>query len=123
LGVKDIYDIAGLKTSEGNRAWFHLYPPVNDTAVSVQRLIDMGAIVVGKTRTSQFANGEAPTIDWVDYHDSFNPRGDGYGDPSSSSAGAGSAEASYDWIDMNIGSDTGGSVRAPAGMKPYFVPL
>ncbi|KAF2111070.1 amidase signature domain-containing protein [Lophiotrema nucula] len=120
LGVKDLYHIKGLKTSMGNRAWFHLYPPANDTAVSVQRLIDLGAIVVGKTRTSQFANGEAPTIDWVDYHDPFNPRGDGYGDPSSSSAGAGSAEASYDWIDMNIGSDTGGSVRAPAGYSSLY---
>ncbi|KAF1994728.1 amidase signature enzyme [Amniculicola lignicola CBS 123094] len=120
LGVKDLYDIKGLKTSMGNRAWFSLYPPANETAVSVQRLIDLGAIVVGKTRTSQFANGESPTIDWVDYHDPFNPRGDGYGDPSSSSAGAGSAEASYDWIDLNIGSDTGGSVRAPAGYSSLY---
>ncbi|CAO2657183.1 Nn.00g033090.m01.CDS01, partial [Neocucurbitaria sp. VM-36] len=120
LGVKDLYDVAGLKTSMGNRPWFHLYPEVNSTAVAVQRLIDLGAIIVGKTRTSQFANGESPTIDWVDYHDPFNPRGDGYMDPSSSSAGAGSAEASYNWIDMNIGSDTGGSVRAPAGYSSLY---
>lgn len=120
LGVKDIYNLTGLKTSEGNRAWYHLYPPATDTAVAVQRLVDLGAIVVGKTRTSQFANGEQPTADWVDYHDPFNPRGDGYGDPSSSSAGAGSAEASYSWIDMNIGSDTGGSVRAPAAYSSLY---
>ncbi|KAF2760328.1 amidase signature enzyme [Pseudovirgaria hyperparasitica] len=120
IGLKDIYDLAGLKTSMGNKAWFHLYPPVNTIAYSVQRLIDLGGIIVGKTRTSQFANGEAPTIDWVDYHDAFNPRGDGYLDPSSSSAGAGSAEASYPWIDMNIGSDTGGSVRAPAGVSGVY---
>lgn len=67
LGVKDLYDIKGVRTSEGNRAWYHLYPPANDTAVAVQRLVDLGAIVVGKTRTSQFANGEQPTADWVDY--------------------------------------------------------
>lgn len=82
-----MYDIAGLKTSVGNRPWFHLYPEKNTTAVAVQHLIDLGAIIVGKTRTSQFADGESPTADWVDYHDPFNPRGDGYMDPSSSSAG------------------------------------
>ncbi|KAI9745492.1 MAG: hypothetical protein M1818_001026 [Claussenomyces sp. TS43310] len=120
IGVKDLYDLKGLKTSMGNRAWFHLYDSVNSTAVAIQRLIDLGGVIIGKTRLSQFANGESATIDWVDYHDPFNPRGDGYQDPSSSSSGAGSAEASYDWIDMNIGSDTGGSIRAPAGVSGVF---
>jgi Asp-tRNA(Asn)/Glu-tRNA(Gln) amidotransferase A subunit family amidase len=120
LGVKDIYNLAGLKTSMGNRAWFRFYPPANETAPCIQYLIDLGAIVIGKTRTSQFANGEAPTADWVDNHDPFNARGDGYQDPSSSSAGAGSAESNYDWIDMNVGSDTGGSIRAPAAYSGVY---
>lgn len=104
----------------GNRAWHYLYPAVDETAVSIQRLIDLGAVVVGKTITSQFANGQSPTVDWVDYLSPFNPRGDGYMPPSSSSAGAASAQGTYDWIDMNIGSDTGGSVRAPAGVTGLF---
>ncbi|KAH7041373.1 amidase signature domain-containing protein [Microdochium trichocladiopsis] len=120
VGVKDLYDLKGLKTSGGSRAWFELYEPANATAKSIQYLIGLGAVVVGKTRTSQFANGEAPTADWVDFHDPFNARGDGYQDPSSSSAGAGSAESNYDWIDLNIGSDTGGSVRAPAAVGGVF---
>lgn len=120
VGVKDIYDLKGLRTSAGSRAWFEQYPPANRTAESIQYLLDLGAIVVGKTRTSQFANGELPTADWVDFQDPFNARGDGYQDPSSSSAGAGSAESNYDWIDMNIGSDTGGSVRAPAAVSGLF---
>jgi Asp-tRNA(Asn)/Glu-tRNA(Gln) amidotransferase A subunit family amidase len=60
-------------------------------------LIDAGAIVVGKMKTLQFANGESSTANWVDYHSPFNPRGDGYQDPSSSpsssSPGAGAAAA------------------------------
>ncbi|KAJ9641122.1 hypothetical protein H2199_005790 [Coniosporium tulheliwenetii] len=86
LGIKDIYDMKGLKTSNGNHAWYHLYPPANETAVSVQNLIDAGGIVVGKMKTSQFADGETATADWVDYHSPFNPRGDGYQDASSSSS-------------------------------------
>lgn len=65
LGIKDIYDLAGLHTSNGNRAWYHLYPPANVSALPVQRLIGAGAIVVGKMKTSQFANGETATADWV----------------------------------------------------------
>ena len=90
IGIKDIYDISGLRTSDGNRAFYELYPRRNVTAEPVQRLIDAGAILVGKMKTSQFANGEVATADWVDYHEPFNPRGDGYQDTSSSSAGAGS---------------------------------
>ena len=120
VGVKDLYDLAGLKTSMGNRAWFRFYPPADETAASIQYLIDLGAVIVGKTRTSQFANGESPTGDWVDNHDPFNARGDGYQDPSSSSSGAGSAQSNYEWIDLNIGSDTGGSVRAPAAVSGVF---
>ncbi|KAL8835927.1 MAG: hypothetical protein Q9176_006611 [Flavoplaca citrina] len=86
-GIKDIFDIAGLRTSNGNRAFEDLYPPRNATALPVQRLIDAGAILVGKMKTSQFANGEIATADWVDYQEPFNPRGDGYQDTSSSSSG------------------------------------
>lgn len=120
LGVKDIYDLKGQRTSDGNRAYYALFPPRNATAPVVQRLIDAGAIIVGKMKTSQFANGEMATADWVDYHSPFNPRADGYQDPSSSSSGAGSGEASYPWLDLSLGSDTGGSVRGPAQVQGVF---
>lgn len=84
LGVKDIYDIAGVQTGNCNRAWYGFYPPAAETAVSVQKLVDARAIIIGRLKTSQFANGETATADWVDYHSPFNPRGDGYQDPSSS---------------------------------------
>ncbi|ETN45177.1 uncharacterized protein HMPREF1541_10054 [Cyphellophora europaea CBS 101466] len=120
IGVKDIFDLKGVKTSCGNRAYYSLYPPADATALSMQRLIDAGAIMVGKQLTSQFANGESATADWVDYHSPFNPRGDGYQQTSSSSAGAGSSMGSYSWLDIAIGSDTGGSIRGPSGAQGLF---
>ncbi|KAI5305752.1 hypothetical protein KEM56_003431 [Ascosphaera pollenicola] len=120
FGIKDIYDIAGVKTSCCNRAYYELYPKKNTTAPSIQRLIDAGAVIVGKMKTSQFANSEAATADWVDYHAPFNPRGDGYQDPSSSSAGPGAGCGAYDWLDITVGSDTGGSIRNPAQVNGCF---
>jgi len=120
IGIKDIYDIKGLRTSNGNRAWYWLYPPANSTAPPVQNLIDAGAIIVGKMLTSQFANGESATADWVDYHEAFNPRGDGYQDTSSSSSGGGAGAGAYGWLDVTLGSDTGGSVRGPSQVQGLY---
>ncbi|GME52951.1 Amidase [Neofusicoccum parvum] len=120
LGVKDIYDVAGMKTSNGNRAWYHFYPEASTTALAVQRMVDAGAIIVGKMKTSQFANGERATADWVDYLSPFNPRGDGYQQPSSSSSGPGAGEGAYEWLDITLGSDTGGSVRGPSQAQGLF---
>ncbi|KAH7320658.1 amidase signature domain-containing protein, partial [Stachybotrys elegans] len=128
MGVKDIFDLEGTKTGAGSRAYFDLYPPRDTTASSVQRLIDLGAVVVGKLKTAQFATGERPTTDYVDQLAPFNPRGDGYQNPSASSCGIGAAMASYDWLDLGVGSDTGGSIRGPAmanglfGMRSWFRP-
>jgi hypothetical protein len=120
LGVKDLYDIKGVKTGCGNRAFYELYPPANATGPALQSLIDAGAVIVGKMKTSQFANGETATGDWVDYHSPFNARGDGYQDPSSSSSGPGSGMGAYPWLDIAIGSDTGGSIRNPSQVNGCF---
>ncbi|KAL2825458.1 amidase signature domain-containing protein [Aspergillus cavernicola] len=120
LGVKDLYDIKGIKTGCGNRAYYDLYPPANATGPAIQSLINAGAVIVGKMKTSQFANGETATADWVDYHSPFNARGDGYQDPSSSSSGPGSGIGAYPWLDIAIGSDTGGSIRNPSQVNGCF---
>ena len=52
----------------------------------------------------------------TDYLAPFNPRGDSYQSPSSSSAGSAAASAAYPWLDFAIGTDTGGSTRHPAGV-------
>lgn len=120
FGVKDIFHVKGVSTSGGNRAYFYLYGPQNHTAPAVQRLIDLGAVLVGKMGTVQFANGDRPTADWVDLHAPFNPRGDGYQDPSGSSTGPGAGIGAYEWLDLSMGSDTGGSMRGPAGAQGIF---
>ncbi|KAJ5974586.1 hypothetical protein N7481_011796 [Penicillium waksmanii] len=119
-GVKDIFDLKGLRTSGGNRAFYDLYPARNTTSSAIQRLIDAGVVIVGKMGTVQFANGDNPTADWVDFHCPFNPRGDGYQAPGGSSSGPGAGIASYDWLDIAIGSDTGGSMRNPGSLQGVF---
>lgn len=120
VAVKDTFSLAGVKSSNGNRAWYHLYPPSSTTGTAISRLIEAGAVIVGTQRVSQFATSEVATVDWVDYHSPFNPRGDGYQDASSSSSGAGASVASYEWLDAAVGTDTGGSLRSPAGVNGLF---
>lgn len=120
VAVKDLYNIAGTKTGGSSRDYYNLYDEANVTCPSIQRVLDMGGVIVGKLKLTQFANGETPTADYVDYHAPFNPRGDGYQSPSSSSCGSGAAEAAYDWLDFTIGSDTGCSVRCPAGSQGLY---
>lgn len=85
--------------------------------------------MLGKTKTVQFANGDRNVDDWVsdlgkipdtshdprgesskpfliqvDYHVSFNSRGDGYDQASGSSTGSATAMAAYDWVDAALGS-------------------
>ncbi|KAI1409811.1 amidase signature domain-containing protein [Hypoxylon sp. FL1857] len=114
LAVKDLYDLKGLKTSGGNRALYEMSSVKNATALPVQKLIDAGAIVVGKNHLSEFAYAGTQVPEHVDYVLPFNPRGDGYNSPGDSSGGSGAAVASYDWLDASMGSDTGGSIRGPA---------
>ena len=103
-----------------SRAWLSLYPAAENTAPSIQHLIDLGAVIVGKTRLSQLVTGAYGTADGVDFGVPHNARGDGMQEPSSSSSGAGAAAGAYKWLDMSIGTDTGGSVRAPAAYNGAF---
>jgi hypothetical protein len=50
VGIKDIFDINGIRTWAGSRAWYDFYPPANGTSPTVQALIDAGAIIIGKLK-------------------------------------------------------------------------
>ncbi|QYT05271.1 Amidase domain-containing protein [Trichoderma simmonsii] len=120
IAIKDIIDLKGLKTGASSRAYTELYPPKTESAETVKRLIDLGFVIVGKLKTTQFADSEWPTSDWVDYHGPWNPRGDGYLTPSGSSAGSASAVSTYKWLDMSLGTDTLGSIRSPSAAQGIF---
>ncbi|PVH68460.1 amidase signature enzyme [Cadophora sp. DSE1049] len=119
IAVKDNFNIKGLRTSLGNRAFYETYLPQEGTADVVSRLITLGAHIIGKAHLSSFAMMEHPTQS-VDYQAPFNPRGDGYQITGGSSGGSAAAIAAYDWVDLAICSDTTGSARIPALQTGIF---
>ncbi|GKU07434.1 glutamyl-trna amidotransferase subunit a [Fusarium langsethiae] len=114
IGIKDLFDMKGVKTSFGSKAWYEMSQIKTESATAVQKLIDAGAVIVGKNKLSQFAFAGPFVTEHIDYLLPSNPRGDGYQSPGDSSGGSAAAVASYDWLDASLGSDTGGSVRGPA---------
>jgi Asp-tRNA(Asn)/Glu-tRNA(Gln) amidotransferase A subunit family amidase len=119
VAVKDLFDIHGLQTSAGSHAWTLVTPIANSTAPAIQRLVDLGAVLVGKFKLAQFASA-SDAWEWIDEQYPFNPRGDGYLTCSASSSGGGCAVAAYDWLDASIGTDTGSSMRRPAAVSGTF---
>ncbi|POS76042.1 hypothetical protein DHEL01_v205556 [Diaporthe helianthi] len=110
VALTDTFDVKGAKTTLSSRAWTQLYPAAENSAAYVKKLLALGAVVVGKTKTTQFTAG----LQWVDHHAPVNPRGDRYHEASGSSAGAAASIAGYPWLDFAIGEESDGGVRAPA---------
>ncbi len=111
FGVKDLYDIAGHKTGFGSPEWLATHPPAARTAPVVAALLAAGADMLGKTQTDELAyslNGEN-----AHYGTPVNVNAPGR-IPGGSSSGSAAAVAGG-LVDFALGSDTGGSVRAPAG--------
>ena len=120
FGVKDIYDVAGHKTGFGSPDWLRTHPDAARTAPVIKQLLEAGAHMVGKTHTDELTfslNGEN-----AHYGTPVNVNAAGR-IPGGSSSGSAAAVAGG-LVDFALGSDTGGSVRAPAsfcgiyGMRP-----
>jgi amidase len=110
FGVKDIYDIAGRKTGFGSPDWLATHEPATRTAPVVGQLLAAGAGMAGKTQTDELTyslNGEN-----AHYGTPVNVNAPGR-IPGGSSSGSAAAVAGG-LVDFALGSDTGGSVRAPA---------
>jgi Asp-tRNA(Asn)/Glu-tRNA(Gln) amidotransferase A subunit family amidase len=88
-----------------SRSFTSLYGPEEESADYVKKLLSLGAVILGKTKMTQFASSDEPTDQWIDFHCPFNPRGDMYQSPSGSSSGAAAALAGYDWVDYSVAGD------------------
>lgn len=115
LGIKDLYDTLGVRTTSGSKVRADYVP--DEDATTVAKLRAAGGIILGKVATHEFAFGfDAPPArnPWNTEHT-----------PSGSSGGSGSGLGAG-FFPGATGSDTGGSIRAPAavngisGIKPTF---
>ena len=110
FAIKDIIDVSGFPTTANSKLLINNLAEKDATVV--KKLRDAGGICIGKTITHEFAHG-GPALD-VPFGPARNPwsvsRVTG-----GSSAGSGSAVASG-MVPAAIGTDTGGSIRTPAGL-------
>lgn len=121
VGVKDLYDVAGLPTRCGSDVLADAPPAAADAAL-VARLREAGAVVVAKLHTHEFAYG--PTGDVAATGPARNPHDPTRITGGSSSGSAAAVAAGH--VPLALGTDTGASVRTPAalcgvvGLKPAF---
>lgn len=115
VGIKDIIDVAGFPTAAGSPLPAE-GPPAREDATLVRRLREAGAIILGKTVTTQFAGFDPPVT-----RNPWNLERT----PGGSSSGSAAAVACGMCL-AAIGTQTGGSITRPAafcgvaGCKPTF---
>jgi aspartyl-tRNA(Asn)/glutamyl-tRNA(Gln) amidotransferase subunit A len=120
FALKDIYNTKGILTSGGSKVARDNIPA--DNATTTQKLLDAGAILLGKLQTHEFAHG-GPSFDlpWPPARNPWNIAHFTGG----SSSGSGAALAAG-LTPAALGSDTGGSIRGPAshcgitGLMPTY---
>ncbi len=118
VAVKDLFDLVGTPTTAGSKILANHYPQQDATCVA--RLRQAGAIIIGKTRMSEFAY--SPGSNNGHYGPTANPHNPERDSGGSSSGSAAAVAAGI--VVAALGTDTGGSIRIPAaqcgivGLKP-----
>jgi amidase len=118
IALKDNIALASVPMTLGSRAMADFVPDYDATVVS--RLLDAGAIIVGKTNMYEFSLGDVPS----GFGRTLNPR-DTTRETGGSSSGSAAAVA-CGAVDIALGGDQGGSIRVPAawcgvvGLKATF---
>lgn len=110
FAAKDLFDVAGHPTGGGNPDWPTGRPVPDRHAWAVQRLLDGGASLIGKTITDEVSLGILGESAFDGTPVNVNAPGRVPGGSSSGSAAAVAAGL----CDTALGTDTGGSVRVPA---------
>jgi amidase len=114
MTVKEQFNIAGLPTTWGHPE-FKDWKPEAD-ALAVQRLKAAGAVILGKT------NVPIALHDWQSYNEVYGTTNNPWDlgrSPGGSSGGAAAALAAG-FVSLELGSDIGGSLRAPAHFCGVF---
>ena len=120
FAVKDLFDIAGEPTGGGNPDWDRTNPVPARHAAIVDRLLQAGATLAGKTITDEVSLGILGENAF--YGTPRNAAAPGFVPGGSSSGSAAAVAAGL--VDFALGTDTGGSVRVPAsfcglhGLRP-----
>jgi len=108
LAIKDVLCVRGTSTTAGSRILEGFQAPY--TATAVQRLLDAGVVVLGKTNCDEFAMGSS--TENSGFRPTHNPW-DTSRVPGGSSGGSAAAVAARLAFGA-LGTDTGGSIRQPA---------
>ena len=120
LGVKDLFDTAGLTTTYGSIVFVDHVP--RETAEAVRLLEAAGYANAGKTNLHEFAYGTTSQ----NPHFGTVPNPVAPGRIAGGSSGGSAAALAAGLVDAALGSDSGGSIRIPAaccgiaGFKPTF---
>lgn len=121
VSIKDIFALDGTVTTAASRMLHNYRAPY--TATAVQKLIDAGALIVGKVNLDEFTFGSSNESSA--YQPASNNPWNTAHVPGGSSGGSAAAVAAEE-TPLSLGTDTGGSIRQPAafcgvvGLKPSY---